>query len=117
MIGAITRLQIAATRTRTAAGSYGADGTWTPGASTPTSITVTKPQSIAGDDLKLLPDGERASNYQVVWTASDLQTTDTDSSADVLTVGGVDFKVFAVWDRVLEGGFYRAILRELKANE
>lgn len=116
MIGVIARLQIPATRTRTATGSYGADGVWVPGAATATSITVTKPQSIAGNDLKLISDGERPSDYRVVWTASDLQTTDTDSSADVLTVSGVAFKVFATWDRLLEGGFYRAILREIKAN-
>lgn len=97
---AIDVLGRALTRTTTAAGAYGTDGKFTPGAQTVTAIRGVI-QPIKGRELRDLPEGIRDEADFVVWTRAELATDDT------LTFSAGGYRVLKVWPRP-DGGFTRA---------
>lgn len=99
---------------------YGVAGSTTKGefsSGTPVSaqINIIIPQPLSGEDLKMLEDGERASDFLKTWVASDYdpKTTSGGIVADIINYGGVDYKIHnvGVWDTL--GRYRKIILRDL----
>lgn len=100
-----------ATRVRAGGGSYVA-GRWvgaTP-VSEPIRAVIQDPKE---SDIRQLPEGERTEAFMVIWSRSELRTSDetTGTEADRITSeDGQTFKITRVSART-EAGFYRAIAR------
>lgn len=84
-------------RIRRAAGVLGADGIWTNGAATETTIQAMSWPSSARE-LELLPAGERAKETRTFATTADIDAADAASgrAADHLREDGREFKVMAL---------------------
>ena len=68
------------TRRRFASGARGADGRYTPGASTDTTILASV-QPLEGRDREILPEGERQTDGIKVYTESDVRTVNQHGGA------------------------------------
>ena len=99
--------KIAATRKRYSAGAD-VNGHYVPGTPTSTSITVIAPQPANGTELQLLPDGERNYTHLKVWSESELAVDDE------VTIGGTDYLVVMSLNYDADGGFYKAMIREVQ---
>lgn len=100
-----------ATLKRRAAGAT-VDHEWVPGALTETAIRAVI-QDPKESDIRQLPEGERTEAFMVIWSRSELRTSDetTATEADrVTSENGQTFKITRVSART-EAGFYRAIAR------
>ncbi len=101
------------------AGSVGTyvTGEWTPGVAIPlVVIQIVIPQPIRAEDLEILEDGERAQDFRVTWTETELRTREGARDADQITYNGVTYKVKQVSDRSALGNFYRAVMRKLDSE-
>lgn len=68
-------------------------------------------QPASGDDLKLLPEGQRLGNIQAVWSTAPLYVGDGDTrDSDVLEIDGVRFEVIRMFNRQPNG--YHKVLAE-----
>lgn len=79
---------------RYAAGAYGSNGAYQPGATSTLSIVMSV-QPLNGRELMLLPEGERTKQYVRGYTNTQLYTAQQSSSkkADRISVDGVTFEV------------------------
>lgn len=96
-------------RIRRAAGVAGADGIWTNGAATETTIQAVSWPSNARE-LELLPAGERAKETRTFATTADIDTTNasTGRAADHVREDAREFKVMAIAPWTI-GGFRVAV--------
>lgn len=96
--------QSAITRRRFAAGTRGADGRFTAGASTDSTIYGTV-QPPSGDVMATLPEGERSRRGRRVITTSELRAVDQDAGtpADQVLIDGLYWEVRTVsrWNAIL----------------
>lgn len=78
------------TRRRYSAGSRATTGYWTEGATTDTSITASV-QPASGEDLQVLPEGERTRRAIKVYTTTELRTTSPQDGtrSDELVIAGL----------------------------
>ena len=68
-------------------------------------------QPASGDDLELLPEGERLNNVQAVWSTVPLYVANgKDRDSDVLEIDGVRFSVIKLFNRQPNG--YWKVLAE-----
>lgn len=96
---------------RTVAGTRDPDdGSWIPGAETPTTIQAVV-QDASADDLLVLPEGERTEDSIKIHTVEFLQTANEDGqvAADNVEYEGELFKVMKVFKRKTLGNYYKAI--------
>ena len=105
---------VPATLTTYAADTYSTAGELVPGTSTATTIRIIAPQPIKADELQMLEDGERISDYVRTYSNADISTRVGTASADHLTVFGKNYKVVQVEDRPI-GEFRKIIMRRLDA--
>jgi hypothetical protein len=84
----------AITRTRFAAGTYGSDGRFVPGASTVTTIQASV-HPVTGRELQRLDEGRRQRQAVRVLSVDELRTDDprTATSADRVTIDGDVFEI------------------------
>lgn len=100
-----------ATLVRAGAGSY-VNGKWTPGAPSSTAIRAVI-QDPKESDIRQLPEGERTEAFMVIWSRSELRTSDETAKTEadrVTSEDGQTFKITRASART-EAGFYRAIAR------
>lgn len=97
-----------------AIGSY-SNGEYQKPATTQTPIRIIAPQPIRENDLNMLEDGEKASDYRVTWVFSDLEirTRDDKYGADQIIYGGTIYKVMQVDNRDPLGNFRRVVMRAI----
>ena len=95
-------------------GDY-SDGEYTPSTRTETDIEIIAPQPIRENDLNMLADGEKASDYRVTWVDADLDlaTRQATREADIIIYDGTDYKVMQVDDRDPIGNFRRVVMRDM----
>lgn len=96
---------------------YGA-GTWTTGVfakGSPTTVSVPGTvQPISGREFQAVPEGRRANEVRVIFTAVALQTEGPSNSADVVTVDGETWEVFHVEKHVGRGTtHYRSLISRM----
>lgn len=66
-------------------------------------------QPAGGDDLDLLPEGERLKNVVAIWTTTPLYVANgKDCDSDVLEVDGVHYTVIKLFNRA-PNGFYKVL--------
>ncbi|MCO6407360.1 hypothetical protein [Hoeflea alexandrii] len=94
---------VSVTRTRSASGSYDANGDWTAGASTSVGIMAVV-QPVKGNQLMDMPEGIRTEAGWIVWSRSDMAVDDR------ITDDGKTYRVLFAWPRTRDGDFYRAAL-------
>ncbi len=102
--------------TRTAAGSN-ATGVYTPGSASTLSITASV-QPITGEDVKRLPEGVSTEGLIKLWTTTALKTprdVSGSSGGDTISFSGRTYMVESVSDWNTVGGYYEAVLRQVKA--
>lgn len=97
---------VAAPWTTRTADTYSTAGELVPGTATPTTIRIIAPQPVKADELQMLEDGERISDYVKTYTSSAVQNRET------LTVYGRVYKVVQVEDRPI-GEFRKIIMRRM----
>jgi hypothetical protein len=67
-------------------------------------------QPAGGDDLNLLPEGQRLNNIQAVWSTVPFYVADGKTrDADVLEVEGVRYTVIKMFDRQVMGGYHKVL--------
>ena len=95
------------------AGSRDAEGKWTPGTETSSSIEVIAPQPVKADEIEQLPPGERISDYVKIWVYDTvtLSTRVDTADADEIEVNSQRYKVHQINHWESAGGFMAAILR------
>lgn len=101
-----------AMRRRHGAGSYAANGVYTPGAVTSASIMAVI-QAPSEHDLLTLPEGERTEGMVAVWTRADLQVANEGAGTvadELVTPAGEVYRVVKVMTRS-EAGFTKALAR------
>ena len=106
------------TRRRFAAGSRGTDGRWAEG--TPTDSTILAAvQPASGDDLAILPEGERSKRARRLYTVSELRVVDVvgGTSADHVQAEGRWWKVLHVEQQRNVIPHYKAIVVALQETE
>jgi hypothetical protein len=101
-----------ATLTRSAGGAYNAAGIWESTVLATSSISVTYPQPVKMDELQLLEDGERISDYVKIYTADPIQGRVGAVDADRVAVLGETYKVTQVEDRPV-GVFRKVIMKRV----
>lgn len=110
--------QSAITRRRFAVGTRGADGRFTAGASTDSTIYATV-QPPSGDVVATLSEGERSRRARRVITTSELRTADQEDGtpADQVLIGGAYYEVRVVgnWNAVLPN--YDATVVEVQEED
>lgn len=102
---AIDRLAVNVSLTREAPGAHNDDGEWVPGTSTTSTIRAAI-QPARGNQLMDVPEGIRTEAQWLLWSRSEVKVN------DVITSGGVSYRVMHLWPRA-EGGFYRAAIGRL----
>jgi hypothetical protein len=88
---------------RKAAGTYSADGDFTPGAPATSAIRAAI-QPASGKQLMDVPEGIRQEAGHIMWSRSELRNDDT------ITHDGSSYRVLHIWPRPVDGGFYRAAI-------
>lgn len=100
-----------ATLVRAGAGSY-VGGRWV--GAPPSSVAIRAViQDPKESDIRQLPEGERTEAFMVIWSRSELRTSDETAKTEadrVTSEDGQTFKITRVSART-EAGFYRAIAR------
>lgn len=106
------------TRRRFAAGSRGTDGRWTDGAATDSTILAAV-QPANGDDLAILPEGERSKRARKLYTVTELRVVSVEdgTSADHVQVEGRWWKVLHVEEQRNVIPHYKAIAVALQEVE
>lgn len=104
---------VSATLTQTAAGSM-VDGEWVPGSTSASTISVVYPQAVKPDELQPNEQGERITDFVKTYTSATVSTRVGTSDADLITVLGETYKVWAVDSRPI-GAYRKVILR--RAND
>jgi len=99
-----------ATLTQFAVGTYDTAGIWIPGTETDTPITVTYTQPVKMDELQILEDGERISDYVKIYTDQVIQGRVGAADSDQITILGQMYKVTQVEDRPI-GVFRKVIMK------
>lgn len=92
------------------AGSRDENGDYTAG--TPITSTIQAVvQSLSSNELLTLPEGERTKKMIKIHTKSSLKTANTSnsSSSDEVIYNGEVFKIINVFDRLVNGGYFKAI--------
>jgi len=93
-----------------------AQGKIVPGATTKTEdFRIVKPQPISGDDLKMLPQGEEASDYLFSMSENEVIVRKNKEGSDQIEWGGLRYKVIRVNTRVT-GGFYSFTMARIRAQ-
>lgn len=87
------------TRVRYAAGAWGSNGRWTPGAATSTTIEASV-QPASGKVLATLPEGERSRDPRTIFTFDPLRVASQfdGTDADRLTIDGASYEVRELTD-------------------
>lgn len=94
--------------TRYADGAINARGKWEKGASTAyPEFEIIAPQPLSSNELKMLPQGEEASDYLVSFSRELVQTRVKKEDSDEIEWDGNLYKVTQVNNRAQLGGFYR----------
>ena len=109
-------------------GDYGPDGYFVSSNSDPLKFQImASVQPMSGEDLLILPEGERTSTYLKIYTETPLQTASADGSpkgsdsnltkADVVVYNGKKYEVHGVeiYDRIRP--HYKCMLRSLYQPE
>lgn len=80
---------------RTSAGSYDAYDRWIEGVETPITHNFTSVQPASGEDIALLPEGERSDDMVIIYDAEALYVTDkiAGTVADVILYDNKRYKV------------------------
>ena len=96
-------------------GSYNESGEWEPGIPITTPIRMIEPQPLREQDLNMLEDGERASDFRKTWikTIWEIKTREDNRDADTIEYGRFVFKVHRVETREGFGKFQQVILRNV----
>jgi len=89
-------------------GAYVA-GVWVAATPSPTPLTIIQPQPADGRTLMMLPEGDRQYDHLVTWSETNLEPDDR------VVFGGVTYRVVHRTNRAIDGGFYRAVMREEQA--
>lgn len=76
-------------------------GTWTDGIHVPDPSPefvsmVASVQPVTGREFSALPEGRRADEVRVVYTATPLRVTDEDGAADVIAIDGETWEVYKI---------------------
>lgn len=101
---------------RFADGAIDAQGKYTPGAETKTEdFEIVAPQPITGDDLKMLPQGEEASDYLFSMSRNEILVRKNKKDSDEIEWDGLRYKVVRVNSRIT-GGFYSFTMVRKKAQ-
>ena len=115
MLSYFTDLMVDAILDRADAFGTYTDGEFSKSTTTQTPIKIIAPQPVRENDLNMLADGEKASDYRVTWVFSDteLHTRDSKYEADQIIYDGAVYKVVQVNDRDPLGNFKRVVMRDI----
>lgn len=96
-------------------GTY-VEGIYVAPAKDTTDLQMIAPQPIRENDLNMLADGERASDYRVTWVFADtdLHTRTKQHEADIITYDGKIYKVMQVNERDPIGNFRKVFIRDIE---
>jgi hypothetical protein len=84
--------------------------------STPTTIdAVGVIRPAASQDIEVLPEGDRALGMMTFWSATEMHTTSTTGTSDVLTYRGDDYRVLQVMPSG-DFGYWKAIAARLSGE-
>lgn len=114
LLDVIGRFRTATSYTVTRAGA----GTYTAGryvAASPSTFTITASvQPVTGRELLALPEGQRAEDLRVLYTATALRTRDANGAADSIAIGGENYTVIRVetWSGVTAGHYRVTVARQ-----
>ncbi len=107
------------TRVRYAAGAWGSNGRWTPGASTSTTIEASV-QPASGKVLATLPEGERSRDPRTIYTFEELRGASQfdGTDADRLTIDGASYEVRELthWRTAAPIAHYEALALRLQES-
>lgn len=98
------------TVTRGTAGSY-TNGRYVAGSTSEITISEISVQPMSARERQLLPEGTKDKEVIKLYTTTALLSADqaTRVPADVVAYQGLNYRVFAVEDRHLNGGYYKAL--------
>ena len=96
--------------TRYAAGSYGSDGVYTPGATTALTINPAVVYVSTPKEILRLPEGQRTEEAITVFTREPLKTANdpSDTLPDVITYYGISYLV-VLSEQWLQWGYYKSM--------
>jgi len=105
--------KIAATRKRYSSGAD-VNGHWVNGTPVSTPINIVAPQPANGNELQLLPDGERQYTHYKLWSTAELLPDDevTISGTNYLVVLNMDYEIACQAEQF--DGFYKAMVRKVQ---
>lgn len=112
MMPFLTSEMVTATLATSADGAYDSAGKWIPGVKSNAPIMVTYTQPVKMNEMQMLEDGERISDYVKVWTGSAVDTREGAANADEIITQGHTYKVTQAEDRPI-GVFRKVIMRRL----
>jgi hypothetical protein len=103
------------------AGFIGGTGTYVKGewvstwaASVP--IVIIAPQPLKANELDMLEDGERRSDYLTSWSETRVYPREAQQNSDRIVWDGDTYKVVQADNRATLGDFYRFVMRRLEPN-
>lgn len=88
-------------------GSY-VDGLWVPATATPTTISIIEPQRDPGEEGQYPVEGDRVYTHLKTWTSARLRVN------DVLSYGGIDYRVVKLGSWYGQAGFGEVFIREIQ---
>ncbi len=95
------------------AGAY-VDGEWVPSWDAEIPIVIIAPQPVKANELDMLEDGERRSDFLKSWSETKVYPREGQENSDRITWDGDTYKVVQTDNRVTLGDFYRFIMRRLE---
>jgi len=97
-------------------GQINARGVWEHGTESTENISVSIPQPVTGETLKMLPEGEDISDFVTVFVdeSENLKTRVQEKDADQLLIKGLRYEVHNKCDWSSLGGFNQYILRRVQ---
>lgn len=93
-------------------GSY-VNGEWIPDFEATTDIIIIVPQPIKANELSMLPDGEKLSDYLKTYTEVKVMPRLGNVDSDKIIYDSRNYKVVQVDNRSELGNFYKVIMRKL----
>lgn len=95
---------------RKTAGSRDANGDWVNGTLSTTTIQAVA-QSLTANERIALPEAVRSKETVKFHTTTELKTVDEVAltDADIITYQGTDWLIYQVFNRMTNGGYYKAI--------
>lgn len=98
-------------------GSY-VKGVWSPNYSTiGTDVKIIAPQPANANDLQMLEEGERVLNHLKTWIQESVLPRQGAKDSAKIVYDSRTYLVVKTNDRLIDGGFYKIILKEITEDE